>query len=173
MVSLTRRALVFAMCACSVVSSVNAESMNVKVTEQTAITKPFTTKVKTGEKCYEDTVEVLVNCGNSDTNSIGIDTLVGATLGVIVGNQIGKGSGNDAAKIIGGLGGGYIANQQRNNKQCKTYNQVTKCEPVYEYVTEDKVVGYRNCAMYNGQKICKETTQPLDYLTITQTVTVH
>ncbi len=72
-----------------------------------------------------------------------------------------------------GLGGGYIANQQRNNKQCKTYNQVTKCEPVYEYVTEDKVVGYRNCAMYNGQKICKETTQPLDYLTITQTVTVH
>lgn len=150
-----------------------SSTVSVKVTEQIAISKPFTSKVKTSERCYEDTVEVLVDCGNADTNSIGIDTLVGATIGVIIGNQIGSGSGRDAAKIVGGLGGGYIANQQRNNKQCKTYNQVTRCEPVYEYITEEKVVGYRNCAEYNGQKICKETAQPLEYLNITQTIKVH
>ncbi|MCK9161834.1 MAG: glycine zipper 2TM domain-containing protein [Arcobacteraceae bacterium] len=156
-------------------SVVAAETVTIKVTEQTAISKPFTQKIKTGERCYEDTVEVLVDCGSADTNSIGIDTLVGATLGVVVGHQIGKGSGKDAAKIIGGLGGGYIANQQRANKKCKSYNQVTRCEPVYEYVTEDKVVGYRNCGEYNGQKICKESSTPLDTITIsiTQTITVH
>ncbi|QOG13220.1 glycine zipper 2TM domain-containing protein [Arcobacter sp. FWKO B] len=115
----------------------------------------------------------MVNCGNDDTNTIGIDTLIGATLGVVIGNQIGSGSGRDAAKIIGGLGGGYIANQQRSNKQCKTYNQITRCEPIYEYVTEERVVGYRNCAEYNGQKICKETAGPLDTLTVTQKIVVH
>ncbi|MCK9336773.1 MAG: glycine zipper 2TM domain-containing protein [Arcobacteraceae bacterium] len=173
MSKITERVTAVAVCIFATMSFANAESVNIKVTEQIAITKPFTTKVKTGERCYEDTVEVLVNCGNEDTNAIGIDTLIGATLGVIVGHQIGGGSGKDAAKIVGGLGGGYIANQQRNNKQCKTYNQVTRCEPTYEYITEEKTVGYRNCAEYNGQKICKETISPLDTLTVTQKIVVH
>ncbi len=154
-----------------VVTFANAEM--IKVTESTAITKPFTQKVKTGERCYEDTVERYVDCGEHDDNTIGLDTLLGATLGVVVGNQIGSGSGKTAAKIIGGLGGGYIANQTRDSKKCKTYNQVTRCEPVYEYVTEDKVIGYRNCAWYNGQKVCKESSTPLEYLNISQKIYVH
>lgn len=152
-------------------SFLNAEM--VKVTEQTAITKPFTKKVKTGERCYEDTVESYVDCGDHDSNTIGIDTLIGATLGVVIGNQIGKGSGRDAAKIIGGLGGAYTANQMRDKNKCKTYHQVTKCDPVYEYITENIVVGYRNCAMYKGQKVCKESKDPLEYLNVTQKIYVH
>ena len=152
-------------------SFLNAEI--IKVTEQTAITKPFTKKVKTGERCYEDTVEKYVDCGEHDTNTIGVDTLIGATLGVVLGHQIGKGSGKDAAKVIGGLGGAYAANQHRNRKKCKTYHQVTHCDPVYEYITEEKVIGYRNCAMYKGQKVCKESTQPLDHISVTQKIYVH
>jgi len=145
----------------------------IKVTESTAITKPYTKKVKTSERCYEQTIEQYVNCGDQDPNTIGIDTILGATLGVVIGNQVGRGNGRDAARIIGGLSGGYIANQQRNSKRCKTYNQVTKCDPVYEYITEDKVVGYKNCAFYKGQKVCKESSTPLEYLNVTQKIYVH
>ena len=148
----------------------------VKVTEVNEITKPFTTKVKIGEQCYDDTVEVDVKCGEAkDTNSIGIDTLIGATIGVVIGNQIGKGNGRDAAKIIGGLGGGYIANQHRNAQQntCKSYETVTRCVPKYEYKTEYKTVGYNNCAMIDGVKYCKQTKEPIKYLKVKKTVTVY
>jgi len=148
----------------------------VKVTEVTEITKPYTEKIKVGEQCYEDTVEVDVKCANQrDTNSIGIDTILGATIGVVIGNQIGKGNGRDAAKIIGGLGGGYIANQHRNANQqaCKSYETVTRCIPKYEYKTEYKTVGYNNCAKIDGVKYCKQTKEPIKYLKVKKTVTVY
>lgn len=152
-------------------SVLNAEL--IKVTEQTAITKPFTKKVKTGEKCYEDTVEQITSCGNHDTNTIGVDTLLGAVLGVAVGNQMGSGNGRDVAKVVGGLGGAYTANQMRSNKKCKSYHQVTKCDPKYEYITETSVIGYKNCATYKGQRVCKESQQPLEYLNVTQRIYVN
>lgn len=49
----------------------------------------------------------------ANDNSIGLDTIVGATLGVALGNQIGKGNGRDVAKIAGGLLGASIANSSR------------------------------------------------------------
>ena len=49
----------------------------------------------------------------ADNNSIGLDTLVGATIGVAIGNQIGKGNGKDVAKVAGGLLGAAIANNSR------------------------------------------------------------
>jgi len=49
----------------------------------------------------------------ANDNSIGLDTIVGATLGIALGNQIGKGNGRDVAKIAGGLLGASIANGSR------------------------------------------------------------
>lgn len=147
---------------------------SVKVEEQIAITKPFTKKVKIGEKCYEHTVETTIDCdGNQETNSIGFDTIIGSVLGVVIGNQIGNGSGKDAAKIVGGLSGGYIANQQRNNQKCTSYREVTKCDPIYEYRTEKVTVGYKNCATFKGQRVCKERKEPLDFLEVTQKIYIH
>jgi uncharacterized protein YcfJ len=152
--------------------TVNAKS--IKVEEQIAITKPFTKKVKVGEKCYDQTIESIVNCqGHEETNSVGLDTIIGGVLGVAVGNQFGKGTGNDVAKVVGGLTGMHIANQDRNNQKCKSYREVTKCDPVYEYQTKELTVGYRNCATYMGQRVCKETNQPLDYLEVTHKIYVH
>jgi len=149
-----------------------ANSEMVKVTEQTAITKPFTKKVKVGEQCYDDTVEVDVPCGDADTNSIGVDTLIGATLGVVLGNQIGSGNGRDAAKIIGGLGGATIANQMRQ-KRCKSYETVTRCNPKYDYITTHKTIGYNNCAYIDGKKYCKQTKEPIEYLKIEKTIKIY
>lgn len=150
-------------------------AQKIKVTEQTEITKPFTNKIKTGEQCYDTTVEVPVSCGNQDTNAIGIDTLIGAGLGVILGNQIGHGNGRAAAKVGGGVLGAVIANQSRDarNKECKTYETVTKCRPTYEYQTIYKTVGYNNCAYIDGQKYCKHTKKPIEFLNIKKTITVY
>jgi uncharacterized protein YcfJ len=145
----------------------------VKVTEVTEITKPYTQKVKVGENCYEDTVEVNVQCGNTDTNSIGVDTLVGAVIGVAIGNQIGGGNGRDVAKVIGGLGGAYAANNINRNKTCKSYETVTRCVPQYEYKTDHKTIGYNNCAFIDGVKYCKQTKEPIEYLRIKKTITVY
>ena len=47
----------------------------------------------------------------ANDNSIGLDTIVGATLGVALGNQIGKGNGRDVAKIAGGGIWTYLLNK--------------------------------------------------------------
>ena len=52
----------------------------------------------------------------ADNNTIGLDTIVGATLGVAIGNQIGKGNGKDVARVAGGLLGASIANNSRDSK---------------------------------------------------------
>ena len=148
-----------------------AQADRIKVTEVNEITKPYTIQEKTGKQCYDTTVEVPVNCG-ADTNSIGIDTLIGGTLGVVAGNQIGRGNGRDAAKIIGGILGATLANKSRN-QGCTSYETVTKCNPTYTYRTEQRIVGYNNCAYYEGQKYCKTTKTPLKYLQIKKTITVY
>lgn len=150
-----------------------ANAQRIKVTESTLITKPFTQKIKVNQQCYEDTVEVNVRCKNTDTNSIGVDTLVGTVIGAALGNQIGRGQGRDIARVVGGLGGAYTANNMRNEKMCKSYETVTRCEPKYEYRTIQKTIGYNNCAFIDGIKYCKQTKEPIKYLTIKKTITVY
>lgn len=146
-------------------------AQRVKVTQSTPIVKPFAQKVEVGKQCYEDTVEVATDCA-SDTNSIGLDTIIGGVAGVVLGNQIGKGTGRDVAKILGGIGGAVGANALRGAKQCKHYKTEQRCEPRYEYRTEERVVGYNNCAYFKGQEYCIQTPNKLDYIKIEESVTI-
>lgn len=61
----------------------------------------------------------LVFAGNND---IGLDTIVGGTIGVIIGNQIGRGTGKDVARVAGGLLGASIANNTRDSRNNNNYN---------------------------------------------------
>ncbi len=152
----------------------NKNDERVRVSEHLKITKPYTTQVKIGEDCYQDTVEVNVPCGRQDTNSIGIDTIIGAALGVAIGNQFNKGKGRDAAKVIGGLLGATVANNQRENvDNCKSYETINICNPRYEYKTINKVIGWQNCVYIDGQKYCKQTNKKLQWLRIKKTITVY
>lgn len=152
----------------------NRGKNKVRVQESTPITKPYTKKIKVSEQCYDDTVEVNVACGNRDTNSIGIDTLIGAGLGIALGNQIGGGSGRDVARAGGGVLGAVIANQTRDSRgNCTTYETVTRCTPTYEYVTEHRTVGYNNCAYIDGEKFCKRTKRPIKWLRFKKSITVY
>ncbi len=146
----------------------------IRVEESTPITKPYTEKIKISEQCYEDTVEISVRCGERDTNSIGIDTLIGAGLGIALGNQIGGGDGRKIAKVGGGLIGAYTANQLRDRGgNCKSYETVSKCNPIYEYRTVYKTVGYNNCAYIDGQRYCKRTKKPIRWLRYKKSISLY
>ena len=146
----------------------------VRVEESTPITKPYTEKIQVSEQCYEDTIEVEVDCGQRDTNSIGIDTLIGAGLGIALGHQIGGGTGKKAAKVGGGLLGAYTANNMRDGRgNCKTFETVKRCNPLYEYRTVYKTIGYNNCAYIDGKKYCKRTKRPIKWLNYRKSITVY
>ena len=144
----------------------------VQVTEHTKITKPYTQRVMVSERIFYDTIEVNIPCRNADRNSIGIDTMIGAGIGIAIGNQIGSGSGRDAAKIVGGLLGANIANNDRRGS-CKSYETIERVEPIYEYTTIHKTIGWNNCAYIEGTKYCKQTANKIEFLKVRRTVTVY
>jgi uncharacterized protein YcfJ len=154
------------------------QAEKVRVVESNAITKPYTEKVLVYEQCYDDTVEIDVNCGQEDTNSIGIDTLIGAGLGIALGNQIGKGSKKAVAKVGGGLIGAFAANNMRDGgrfskRDCKSYETIRKCNPIYDYKTVNKIVGYNNCAYIDGQRYCKRTKKPIKWLRYKKSISIY
>jgi len=143
----------------------------VTVEKSTPIYKNITKKMPYTET-YTEMVQKEVSCGNQpDTNSLGLDTLLGATLGVIVGHQIGSGNGKVAAKIIGGLGGGYIANNMRDGGEtCIIEEAVDKTVTKYEVTTEKRLVGYKNIAYYNDQRIVKKSDRKLNEIRLNLTI---
>lgn len=111
---------------------------------------------------------VRVNCNSYkevDTNSLGVDTLLGTAVGAVIGSQIGKGNGRVAAQIAGGLGGGYIANQTRGSR-----NGAGDCYEIQNkrtYVTDYKdtrknvISGYKNYFTFENKEYVKTTKEPL------------
>jgi uncharacterized protein YcfJ len=148
--------------------SLNAEL--IMVDEQVEIKKPIRKKVKIGTRCKNEMIEVSRPYqSHRDTNSIGLDTIIGGVLGVAVGNQI----GGDGAKVLGGITGMHLANESRVNKVYKQYKEVRKCYPVYEYQIIKEVVSYKNCATYMGERVCKESISPLNYLEVSHKIYLH
>lgn len=108
-------------------------------------------------------------------NNIGVDTIIGATTGVIIGNQIGRGNGKVAAKVIGGLLGATVANSMRNYERVQDnseeYYYETKrkniCDNYTKKVVRKNVLkGYDNYFTYNGKSYSKFTNYKKDYIRV-------
>lgn len=122
-------------------------------------------KHKHNASCYEE-YRVHKRRHNSsyvDSNSIGIDTIIGLASGVAIGHQIGKGRGKVAAKVIGGLLGAKVANSMRNYNYEDSYNDgyyETKrrmiCNNRSKRVHTKRVLsGYDNYFTYKGKEYVK------------------
>lgn len=91
----------------------------------------------------------------ANNNSIGLDTLVGATIGVAIGNQIGDGNGRDVAKVAGGLLGAAIANNSRtptysnNNAYYNNNSYDNGYERSTTYVNNHYYNGYDRSYIYD------------------------
>ncbi len=149
------------------ISNLVAENISVKVTSSTPIYRqsivdvPHTTYI-------EEQIQVPYNCNikKSNTNTIGLDTIIGAVAGVVVGNQIGRGNGRTAAKIVGGIGGGYIANNMRDGTSDTCYRMEFRSIPHTNYIqeTRERLVAYKNCGYIGNRKICKKTKNKQNYI---------
>jgi uncharacterized protein YcfJ len=148
----------------------------IKVEYTEPLYKTINKRVQVEDKCYERMVEKVVPCGNEkqvERNSIGLDTIFGAVAGVVIGNQIGKGNGKTTAKIVGGLGGAYGANQLRGgSKKCKVKEPVVSCVPQYETQSEKVITAYKNCGQLNKIKYCKSSNKQLENIKLFFTVKV-
>ena len=114
-----------------------------------------------------------------DENSIGIDTIIGAASGVIIGNQIGKGNGKVAAKVIGGILGATVANNMRNYERVEprdyrddNYYYETKTRNICKHkkrkvIRKNILKGYENYFSYNGRTYSKFTEGKISHVRVT------
>jgi len=147
-----------------------------KVISSTPITQTVTQRVKVGEEIRDRVVKRAVPCNrNINTNSIGLDTIIGAGIGLAIGNRVGKGHGREVAKVLGGLGGGYMANQMRVNSYNSCYEDrvVHDVIPRYETITKEVVTGYQNCVIVDGERLCKESSEPLKFIKVKRTYSIY
>ncbi len=139
-------------------------TVNVRIPYEEVISKAYVVRVPCGQ-----------NYQQKDTNTLGIDTLIGAGIGLAIGNQVGSGSGRDVAKAVGGLSGAYIANQNRDGDYSTQYCNETRYRDEvitkYDYVTEQKITGYRNTFIYEGKEYTKVSKHPLREVKVTRSVT--
>jgi len=143
-------------------------TIELPVTHSEPIYRTVTKRVPYQE-CYDKTEQVRIFCGNdSDENIIGIDTLIGITAGVILGNQIGKGNGRSAAKVLGGIAGGLASNGMRNsnNDYCYEERKRRVCETNYEQSTSKRQIGYKLCAKIEGKEICTSSKSKLSSIDV-------
>ena len=107
------------------------------------------------------------NYNTNNANNIGLDTIVGGTIGVIIGNQIGRGNGRTAAKIVGGLLGATIANNSRYENYKHNQNRYKK----HKKRRKQKVlVGYRNYFVYKNTELHKFSKHRKNRIRITETI---
>lgn len=126
---------------------------------------------------YNDSYSSNYNTNNSaNSNTIGLDTVVGGTVGVILGNQIGRGNGRTAAKIVGGLLGASIANNTRhentNYRQNNGYNNYNdnRYKKHKKRRKQKVLVGYKNYFVYKNTEFHKFSTHRKNRIRITETI---
>ena len=59
----------------------------------------------------------LVSQDTANPSGIGAGAIAGAVVGGILGHQVGGGTGNTAATVLGAAGGAYVGNQMEKNRQ--------------------------------------------------------
>ncbi|MGB1227678.1 MAG: glycine zipper 2TM domain-containing protein [Poseidonibacter sp.] len=111
------------------------------------------------------------NSSYSNNNTIGLDTIVGGTIGVIIGNQIGRGNGKTAAKIVGGLLGAAVANNTRYDRN-DNYSAQTDYVRYDNYKSRNRkvLVGYRNYFIYKNKEFYKFSKHRKNRIRITETI---
>lgn len=98
--------------------------------------------------------------------------ILGAIIGGVVGNQLGKGSSNrNVTTIIGAIGGGAIANKMENGH---THNQdVTVCQPQRRVENRRTVDHYIVTYSLNGKQFIMHEYQKPRHMEKKVTVTVQ
>lgn len=144
----------------AVVSSAEAGRLNVTQGEVLS-SYPITKNVS--ERYPEqvcNTVSVPVYTRQPSTASSS-DVFVGAIFGGLLGNQVGGGSGKDAATILGAIVGADMVNKKaQGGRNITSYQEETYCEVKYKYRDVQQVFGYdTSILIYNEIQVFQTNTQ--------------
>lgn len=96
------------------------------------------------QECYPQTV---TRQDNSHTGG----TVLGAIVGGVLGNTVGKGDGRKAATVAGAVAGGAIGNRVSAAHDRSYTTQQTVCRPVANYVPPQQIVAYDVEYRYRGE----------------------
>jgi len=79
------------------------------------------------------------------------DVVASAIFGGLLGNQVGDGTGKDAATLIGAIAGADLANKKGKSKQVIVgHNQQEVCDVVMQQRTVQQVTGYKTYIEFGG-----------------------
>jgi uncharacterized protein YcfJ len=95
-------------------------------------------------------VEVPIYGGRSQASTG--DTIVGAIIGGAIGNQVGGGSGKDAATVLGAIIGADVANKKGGQERIIGYRQEQVCNNVTFYETQEQLKNYTITYEWNGMQ---------------------
>ena len=131
-----------------------AEVVNVEpVLRQVRVSEPV-------RKCWQETR--YGSNGPFSASHIG-GTLLGSTIGVVVGNQVGHGRGKDVARVAGALIGGAIGHNvsvDRQRMQGGPRQTYERCDVRYRERLEERIDGYEVTYAYAGREYV--TRMPYD-----------
>lgn len=96
------------------------------------------------QACYPQTVQ------REDNDHAG-GTVLGAIVGGVLGNTVGKGDGRKAATVAGAVAGGVIGNRVSAAHDHPVVSQQTVCRPVDNYAPQQQIVAYDVEYRYRGE----------------------
>ncbi len=96
------------------------------------------------QQCYPQTVT-----RRDDSHTGG--TILGAIVGGVLGNTVGKGDGRKAATVAGAVAGGAIGNRVSAAHDRDITTTQTVCHPVDNYAPQQQIVGYDVEYRYRGE----------------------
>jgi uncharacterized protein YcfJ len=122
--------------------------------------QPLTTRVRVStpqRECWNETqYEPGGYAPGPHGRQVAGGTLLGATIGAVLGHQIGHGRGRDAATISGAIVGGAIGHQQAMRRYGQTLPgreyTVQRCETRYRDEWQERIDGYRVTYLYHGRR---------------------
>lgn len=96
------------------------------------------------EECYDEPVEYR-SSGNR-----GAGTVLGAIVGGVLGNTVGKGDGRKAATVVGAVAGGAVGNNVGGRNDRYYSSTETRCRTVRSNSEERRIAGYDVQYRYRG-----------------------
>ena len=116
------------------------------------------------EECWEEEVP-LSQSGDDST----VGALIGGVAGGILGHQVGKGSGKTAATIGGAIVGTIVGKNLAERQAAPGYKIVKRCRTRYKE-SKERIVEYKNYAIFNGQEIVKYSSRSLKEIKVRVTI---
>ena len=152
--------LTLATCGLVLASSAQAQTMLVKVLQKSDEIVSQVYKEVPIKTCRIEQIPIYGTQAGGEQASTA-DVIASAIFGGLLGNQVGGGTGKDAATLLGAIAGADIANKKGKSKQVIVgHKQQEVCDVVMQQRAVSQVTGYKTYIEFGGNVWQMTTTIP-------------